>query len=1622
MLAEMNAHLKKQGSVECVTATQLVNDKKYAKETAVGLALRTAKAESIDACSISKANAPTTCSSSSQSVHDNLPCLREMKPLVDGDDSTPANKIDFSGEIQEPLGISESTSSVESTLGQYESQATAQAPEEKKSDPASDGIQPMKTTSAARAAQGKISMGKKRVQQPHTLPVPEEEPALPWVGVRLRSVAPGKGDDTESSNNSQSEEPCMPSPWAKVKLRRVSAANEDHKGNVEGGESTQVDVEGAGQQTCSEPEIIVCPSHLSDLEDKTKAKSDEPELIECPTNLSDLDDGPTVAEEKASNQSSTEACMQENSSEAEIIGREKIDESAIVFPLKQSSSISEDKQEKVVIGKKMVMLLRSQPNQPDDRALVTWKYPREKIKALKLDMESQSVNLNLLEGGSQALSFHDSTDCLKFANAFYELLKPNDKRQADMINPSKSDDSSQHMEHLNQEEQKVLETYRQVRRNKPAGDAMRAIVHNPLLTDAEVKIAEKYRKMLKDSIPLNDVRARMQLEGVSVAVENFILSSVQGAAEHEADKCSKNLTSGTDLPLSEEERKAAEPYQKMLRLQIPPEAVQHKMTKEGIGPKIMGFVLGQAGVLAADTNYPEELSESECKIATLYSNMLKLMVPPHTVREKMKEDNVNEKIVFAVLGKDKVEKKTLEDTATKLSEAEEAIAASYRKMLKMMIPKEAVRHKMIKDQVDPKIMLVVVGGDKSAESDEVKLSDKEEAIAATYKKMLKLQLPKEAVQHRMEKEGVSEKIMKAVLGSKTSSSKKDSNTTSSTKTDNKKGGSNLVSLHWTPLSGEELDNSVWRASKKRKVTKAQPERSDISKLVELFQKKNNAKAIKAKTGDGSNSGTGKAKLLDINRANNIAISLKAFKDFSYEELAEILKNIDPNGKLKGERVLFVRDLLPTPAEVNVIKRYYGSPDRLVPAEMWFQRVAHIKRLEAKANVLRAMEVFDFEVAEIRESLQLLAQVCSQVMESERLRELLDMVLQIGNIMNEGTRTGGAAGFKFDSLLRLTQTKSADGKTTVLDYLVTIFAAKGQREVLNLTEDFPECQAASRMLITDLVANVRSIGDTLEKCKKEHQALVSELSGKVASASANYQGRNNKANQETASDTRLQLFAAIKSRGVEDPRKTTSEAPSRETSVQMKKGDILDAIKSKAADSSSKSNESKAPPVNDLLKALNKVNGSSECSVKSPRSNLLSSQNSKGSSIEANSDNSTPSHPSPLQQGVARLGKFIEEAEKNYKVLKLDCDGALNTCREMSKYCGESTGERATDTLLGILSEFVSNLEAAVKKHDRIVAAESKKQNKHQSGTPKKQRRRPEDLPVPARPSNEKLQLKEDSKEGGMNGQYAKASPRRKPSPKSKPSPESAAQTKALLPPPPPGKNGKSLVLMVNQLLKDADEQTKNDFCQGVVYEDADNTLKEIYEREKRAMARTGVPPLPTGRRGSVESDILTTIKKRQGETDANVARETRSQLERVIGCMNCTTNTTNRAESDADSVKTESSQLENSFKDLQKKWSQCKSKSSASIASVGSKRSDKNQDDEGSVHLPIDCTDFEDVVGLDQSESHGPNNLINSVVTFENGTLKSQDDDNKGSNTATSCSDESSGETKVESEPESDQK
>jgi hypothetical protein len=288
---------------------------------------------------------------------------------------------------------------------------------------------------------------------------------------------------------------------------------------------------------------------------------------------------------------------------------------------------------------------------------------------------------------------------------------------------------------------------------------------------------------------------------------------------------------------------------------------------------------------------------------------------------------------------------------------QEAMAAKYRKMLHMQVPKEAVRQKMMVDGVDPEIVRRVVG----------------ESAPATLPACTKKDTPTAVILAANAKN----KVSKACVSQKPQAKDKDKS-----KNENK-----LVALHWTPLSGKDLDHSVWMANtyRQRSLT---AQGSDFSKLVELFKKK--PKTCLPLDGKGkklstfrSRSSAPRANLLDLSRCNSVAISLKQFKEFSPEDLRDIIAFLDPMQRIRGERVDFLRNILPTVSEARKVDAYDGNEDCLVPTEIFFRRVARIQRLDRKVEVIRAMEGFTLETAVLDKKLRLF---CAGMSSSDEQRK------------------------------------------------------------------------------------------------------------------------------------------------------------------------------------------------------------------------------------------------------------------------------------------------------------------------------------------------------------------------------------------------------------------------------------------------------------------------------------------------------------------------------------------------------------------------------------------------------------------------------------------------------------
>ena len=612
-----------------------------------------------------------------------------------------------------------------------------------------------------------------------------------------------------------------------------------------------------------------------------------------------------------------------------------------IFPLLASKWTQEQEPRRVVIVGKDVIVTANRLSGRDKKASILWWSHRCDIRSLTLNVDATGANLALTNGRpSMPLAFPSADVCLNFAQYFLRGPSKSDEQKDDSdVEVSPSTDANVSV--LTAEEESLLDKYRQFSQSdrlklkltclSPRGEPEELEVNlSPRIANQSVvnaSVPEKYSKMLKMGIPSDAVRHKMTMDGVDDAIVKLVVDSIDAPSANIVEKCSG---------LSDEEEAVATKYRKMLKMGVPPEGVRHKMATEGVDAKIVDAVLNDS----SSKEDPKGLSDEDETVASKYRKMLKMGVPPEGVRHKMTTEGVDAKIIDAVLALPESEGA---DGPNRLSEKEDAIASKYRKMLKMRIPLDAVKHKMTMEAVDSKIVSVIVseaGGDaavpptplvpkKKAESEAPVLTAEEEKKASKYRMMIKVCIPKDAIRHDMKKEGVSERIVEAVLGKEWLDVKEVSNKTPKPKENNRK----TIQFHWTTsnLPPELLQQSIFGKvdQKKRKISTINPEESDISRLEELFQKRDNSAAAKKKAAAADGAGEGMAKLLDLTRANNIAISLKAFNDFTFRDLAETMNDLDPDRKIVGERVQFISNLLPNPKEIAAIKKFKGDDDKLI---------------------------------------------------------------------------------------------------------------------------------------------------------------------------------------------------------------------------------------------------------------------------------------------------------------------------------------------------------------------------------------------------------------------------------------------------------------------------------------------------------------------------------------------------------------------------------------------------------------------------------------------------------------------------------------------------------------------
>jgi len=200
----------------------------------------------------------------------------------------------------------------------------------------------------------------------------------------------------------------------------------------------------------------------------------------------------------------------------------------------------------------------------------------------------------------------------------------------------------------------------------------------------------------------------------------------------------------------------------------------------------------------------------------------------------------------------------------------------YFTMLKIGMPMDVVKHALVRDNLDPKIM----DGDHNKPAPIGGVPLKEDPKYSKYFKMLKIGMPMEAVKHAMERDGLNSHVMD-----------QDHNLPADSNMDNKdegpkeKDSHRRSRLHWKPIR-EVRRNSLWAKIDEE----IDPDNIEIDEeeFAELFQAEIETDVDQAKKTKARSPRKGAAvRVIDPKRANNGGIILARLK-LDHDEMADVV--------------------------------------------------------------------------------------------------------------------------------------------------------------------------------------------------------------------------------------------------------------------------------------------------------------------------------------------------------------------------------------------------------------------------------------------------------------------------------------------------------------------------------------------------------------------------------------------------------------------------------------------------------------------------------------------------------------------------------------------------------------
>ena len=182
-------------------------------------------------------------------------------------------------------------------------------------------------------------------------------------------------------------------------------------------------------------------------------------------------------------------------------------------------------------------------------------------------------------------------------------------------------------------------------------------------------------------------------------------------------------------------------------------------------------------------------------------------------------------------------------------------------------------------------------------------------------------------------------------------------------------------------------------------------------------------------------------VIDFTRGRNCTILLSKLK-MSTNELKNILINFDADDELPKDMIEQLLKFIPTVEEETLLEDNLSELANMAKADRFLYEVSKIYRYKQKLEMLFFKKKYLERYKEIGQTIDKIIECCQILKKSKNVVQLLEIVLALGNFMNQSHKKGVAVGFSISNLNKLLDIKSANDRSfSLLHFLIVTIQEK-----------------------------------------------------------------------------------------------------------------------------------------------------------------------------------------------------------------------------------------------------------------------------------------------------------------------------------------------------------------------------------------------------------------------------------------------------------------------------------------------------------------------------------------------------------------------------------------------------